>query len=103
MTSLLQTLHKKLLRDTLGRTQRENLARLIGKLLPDKNTTVLDIGCGNGFFSHDLMTIKPNLRIIGIETVTRNESYIQQCAYDGSTVPFADKSFDYTMLINVLH
>jgi ubiquinone/menaquinone biosynthesis C-methylase UbiE len=101
--SILKALHKRLLRDTLGRTQRENLARLISSLLPDREAAVLDIGCGNGLFSRDLMTMKPNLHIIGVETVTREDSYIRQSAYDGNILPFADKSFDYAMLINVLH
>lgn len=96
-------LHKKLLRDTLGRTQRTNLVRLVGASLPDRKASVLDIGCGNGLFSRDLMAAKPGLNITGVETKARPDCVIQHCVYDGKHLPFPDKHFDYVLLINVLH
>ena len=95
--------HKRLLRDTLGRTQRINLVRLISESLPDQGASVLDIGCGNGLFSRDLMAVKPNLSIIGVETKAQSECLIKHFVYDGRKLPFEDKSFDYALLINVLH
>jgi ubiquinone/menaquinone biosynthesis C-methylase UbiE len=49
------------------------------------------------------MNTKPNLRIKGVETLAPVDSFIEQSTYDGIRLPFADKSFDYAMLINVLH
>jgi ubiquinone/menaquinone biosynthesis C-methylase UbiE len=95
--------HKRLLRDTLGRTQRVNLVRVISSSLPDRSAQVLDIGCGNGLFSHDLMAVKPNLNIVGVETKAHPDCHIKNRVYDGENLPFPDKSFDYALLINVLH
>lgn len=103
MKRLLLTLHTKLLRNTLGVTQRNNIIRYISPLLGDAPASVLDIGCGNGSFSHHLMQAKPNLSITGVETVVRPDCAIPHQPYDGHTLPFADKSFDYVILINVLH
>jgi ubiquinone/menaquinone biosynthesis C-methylase UbiE len=103
MKNIILSLHTKLLRNTLGKTQRDNLVRYISPLLPDENIAVLDIGCGNGSFSHALMQAKPALHITGVETVARPECLITHRTYDGHTLPFPDKSFDYVMLINVLH
>ena len=95
-------IHKKLLRDTLGRVQRENLVRVIGGFLPE-SARILDIGCGNGSFAHDLMKAKPRLNIVGVETRPHPNCLIQQCVYDGENLPFAEGHFDYVLLINVLH
>jgi ubiquinone/menaquinone biosynthesis C-methylase UbiE len=103
MINVLRTAHKKLLRDTLGHTQHENLVRYIAPLLPDNAAEVLDIGCGNGLFSHLLLSAKPNLRIKGVEAVMRPDCRIECYSYDGNRLPVADKSFDYALLINVLH
>ncbi len=103
MKQLLLTLHTKLLRNTLGVTQRNNIIRYMSPLFDDAPATVLDIGCGNGSFSHHLMEAKPNLKITGVETVQRPDCIIPNQKYDGTTLPFADKSVDYVILINVLH
>jgi len=95
--------HKRLLRDTLGRTQRANLVRLISGFLPNQKADVLDIGCGNGLFAYDLMAAKPFLKIVGVETKAHPDCLIKQCVYDGQSLPFQDKRFDYVLLINVLH
>jgi ubiquinone/menaquinone biosynthesis C-methylase UbiE len=96
-------MHKRLLRDTLGRTQRANLVRLISTFLPDQNTRVLDVGCGNGLFARDLMAAKPCLNITGGGENDHRDCLIRQCVYDGWNLPFPDKRFDYVLLINVLH
>lgn len=98
-----QKLHEKLLRNTLGRTQRLNLVRSVCSFLPNHKATVLDIGCGNGLFSRDLLAAKPRLRIVGVETKLRSDCHIKCCVYDGQHLPFRDKQFDYVLLINVLH
>jgi ubiquinone/menaquinone biosynthesis C-methylase UbiE len=98
-----QKLHEKLLRNTLGRTQRLNLVRSVCAFLPNHKAKVLDIGCGNGLFARDLMAAKPRLRIVGAETKFRADCRIKCCVYDGKHLPFRDKQFDYVLLINVLH
>jgi tRNA G46 methylase TrmB len=86
--------HKRLLRDTLGRTQRVNLVRLIAASLPDRSARVLDIGCGNGLFARDLMAAKPDLNIVGVETKAHPDCLIKHCVYDGKNLPFRDQRFD---------
>lgn len=98
-----QKLHEKLLRDTLGRTQRLNIVRSVSGFLPNHKASILDIGCGNGLFARDLMATKPHLRIVGVETKPRTDCRINCCVYDGKRLPFQDGQFDYALLINVLH
>ena len=93
LKALVKKLHKRMLRDTLGSTQRANLVRHICTLLPDRNVSILDMGCGNGLFSRDLRAAKPNINIIGVETKVNPACVINQCAYNGSNLPFPDKIF----------
>lgn len=68
----------------------------------DKNSKLLDLGCGNGLISQKLqqegfectpidlanLSIVPNMAVV---------------IYDGISIPFEDKYFDTTLLLTVLH
>jgi ubiquinone/menaquinone biosynthesis C-methylase UbiE len=96
-------LHQRLLRDTLGQVQHDNLVAYVSSLLPPTAAKILDIGCGNGMFARKLMSAKPGLQITGIEVTSQPNCLIDCHQYDGNLVPFDDDAFDYAMLINVLH
>ena len=65
--------------------------------------TVLDIGCGDGQLALALMKLRPDLKIEGVDVVARPKTLIPVAQYDGIKLPFADKSFDYVTIVDVLH
>lgn len=65
--------------------------------------TVLDIGCGDGQLAKALMELRPDLKVEGVDVVARPKTLIPVAQYDGVTLPFADKSFDYVTIVDVLH
>src|SRR5262245_55232372 len=103
MTISFAQIHKRLLRDTLGATQIANLVKYISPLLPVSGAKVLDIGCGNGAFAHKLISSNHGIHITGIEVKSQPNCLIDCHTYDGVVVPFGDNTFDYALLINVLH
>jgi SAM-dependent methyltransferase len=96
--TLIKLLHDRLV---FGRRVRV-LSDSIAKLIPP-GSSVLDIGCGSGQLAFQTMQSRPTLSIRGIETSPRTECLIECAAYDGSTVPHGDGSFDCCMFIDVLH
>jgi SAM-dependent methyltransferase len=99
----LRFVHKKLLRDTLGVTQHQNIVNNVAPLLDADAATAVDIGCGDGIFSSLLAKARPGLKILGVEIRARPGCRIECITYDGVTLPFPDKSYDYALLINMLH
>lgn len=72
------------------------------KLLPATGT-VLDVGCGNGVISRQIMDARPQLSIRGIDVLKRPACAITMETYDGQRFPFDDKSVDAVIFIDVLH
>lgn len=72
-------------------------------------SVVLDIGCGKGFFLHDLQNRIPGITIAGLDI----SSYAKDKAMDSVkpfftvgnalALPYPDKSFDLVLAINVIH
>lgn len=65
--------------------------------------SALDIGCGDGKLALALMRMRPDLKVEGVEQSPQAGAPIAITAYDGLQLPFADKSFDYVTLVDVLH
>jgi SAM-dependent methyltransferase len=65
--------------------------------------TVLDLGCGDGQIATDLMRRRPDLACQGVDVLVRPVTHIAVSLYDGVTLPFADDSFDYVTIVDVLH
>lgn len=73
------------------------------------SSVVLDVGCGKGFFLHDLRTLLPGITVAGIDI----SSYAVENAMEDVTsflrtgnateLPYPDKSFDTVVAINILH
>jgi SAM-dependent methyltransferase len=74
----------------------------IAGLLPH-NTTVLDVGCGDGLLSRSIMESRPDVAIAGLDVLTRAETHIPVQAFDGEVLPYDDRSFDFVMFVDVLH
>jgi ubiquinone/menaquinone biosynthesis C-methylase UbiE len=71
-------------------------------MLP-RDTTVLDVGCGDGLLDRMLMNARPDLRIEGIDVLLRPQTHIPVTLFDGRRIPHPDKSFDAVTFVDVLH
>lgn len=74
----------------------------IVRSLPQSGT-VLDVGCGNGEIAHAAMQVQPGLQFEGIDVFLRPHVAIPAKAYDGQTIPYEDRSFDWVTIVDVLH
>ena len=79
------------------------LADAVAPLIPADARTVLDIGCGDGTIAGLLSERRPALAIEGVEVIPRPSCRIPCRAFDGSQLPFADRSFDVCLFVDVLH
>jgi SAM-dependent methyltransferase len=78
----------------------------IARLLPRSGScSIIDIGAGDGFLGAILERYRPETCVVGVETHIRQlrRSDFKMVKFDGLAAPFADKSFDYALLCNVLH
>jgi SAM-dependent methyltransferase len=78
------------------------LAGHLADSIPSRGS-VLDVGTGDGSLATLLMGLRPDLRIEGVDVMPRPEMHIPVTIYDGKTLPFTDKSFDYVTIVDVLH
>jgi SAM-dependent methyltransferase len=65
-------------------------------------TSILDVGSSNGRLAQKL-TAGLDVRLRGVDVHVQPHAAIDIDEYDGKTLPFADRSFDCVMLIDVLH
>lgn len=79
------------------------LTRQISELLPAGPHSGLDIGCGSGEILRLLKEKRSELELIGCEVIARDDTLIPIVQYDGKSLPFEDKFFDFTMMVDVLH
>tara|TARA_R110002111_G_scaffold262504_1_gene338899 strand:- start:69063 stop:69605 length:543 start_codon:yes stop_codon:yes gene_type:complete len=71
-------------------------------LLP-KEGLVLDVGCGDGLLGSLLQSKTQGVELKGLDVLVRKQTRIPVIPFDGSTIPFEDKSVDTILLIDVLH
>lgn len=96
--SLLDAVHE---RWVVGRRVRVLAERLAG-IVPD-GARVLDVGCGDGALAHQLLALRPDLEVRGIDLFIRPHTWIDVATFDGQTIPFDRGEFDVVMFIDVLH
>lgn len=78
------------------------LARALAGAIPGPGR-VLDLGCGDGQIATELMQLRPDLALEGVDVLLRPVTHIPVTLYDGAVLPFADQSFDYVTIVDVLH
>jgi ubiquinone/menaquinone biosynthesis C-methylase UbiE len=82
----------------------DQLVRLFGERLRRFEVPqVLDVGCGHARITARLKEMFPAASFRGVDVVVRPGSSIEVIGYDGTTLPFPDKSMDVVLLIDVLH
>ena len=79
------------------------LADNIAEMIPDGAATLLDVGCGDGTLARSITQHRPGLRATGAEIRARPYTAIPVREFDGRILPFADRSHDVVMLVDVLH
>lgn len=100
--NLLESIYDRLVgRRVFGR-RVETLCNHFAELLP-QGASILDVGCGNGLVAHVLGQRRPDLTLQGIDVLVQERTYIPVERFDGQTFPFADRSFDVVMFVDVLH
>lgn len=75
----------------------------------NKNSSILDIGCGKGFMLFDLISEIPGMNIAGIDiseyaiqnAKTEVKNFLQ--VGNATNLPFKDSSFDVVISINTIH
>ena len=84
-----------------GRRARVLAESLAAKIPP--NSSVLDIGCGDGTIASLIMELNPKVTIQGIEFAERPSCRIACKPFDGKSIPHPAGSFDACMFVDVLH
>jgi SAM-dependent methyltransferase len=78
------------------------LAEMLAAQIP-QCASVLDIGCGDGTIGSLIAQLRPDISIQGVEFLVRPGCKIECRAFDGSSLPFPDSSFDVCFFVDVLH
>lgn len=78
------------------------LAAHFARLAPG-DSSLLDVGCGDGELSAELGRRRADLRIRGIDVHVRPDTAIPVDAFDGETIPSPDASHDIVLFVDVLH
>ncbi len=80
------------------------LAKNLANLLPEGEALKgLDVGCGSGEVAYLVREYRPEIELEGIDVLVRSLPQIPVRQFDGKTLPFPDRSFDFIMLVDVLH
>lgn len=102
---------EQLLHDLRRRWRRERRRRKVGRaydmaleianVIP-RLSSVLDVGCGNGYITHHLSAMLGS-SVVGIDLGEATEASIDYRRFDGRCFPVEDQSFDAISLCYVLH
>ncbi|MEI6797826.1 MAG: class I SAM-dependent methyltransferase [Pseudomonadota bacterium] len=65
--------------------------------------SVLDVGCGDGTVALSILSHRPDLNIVGVDVFLRPKVAIPAIIYNGTKIPYDTKTFDYVMIVDVLH
>ncbi len=79
------------------------LAEAIAGAIPAGARDVLDVGCGDGTIAALLQQHRPELSVTGVDVMVRPDTKVPVQEFDGVHLPFADRSFDVVMFVDVLH
>ncbi|HXZ54690.1 MAG TPA: class I SAM-dependent methyltransferase [Burkholderiales bacterium] len=77
----------------------------LAALLPIGSCTIIDIGSGSGLIGEAIASLLPGKSVTGVDVAARTKAdlSIPFARFDGSRLPFRDRSFDCALFCNVLH
>jgi SAM-dependent methyltransferase len=78
-----------------------DMALEIARLLP-LSSSVLDVGCGNGYIAHHLSALL-GTRVLAMDVNEAVEAPVEFRRFNGREFPVADQSFDAALFCYVLH
>lgn len=88
----------------ISQRRRKVIVNLLAQLLPNNRPLIgLDVGCGKGEITKGVQQASCDIKITGIDVIKRKNAAIDVIEFDGKKIPFKDKSYDFTMLVDVLH
>lgn len=98
------------LRERFGRTAfysryKVVLARCLAERLPERGACrLLDVGTGDGELAR-VLGFRPMTTVVGVETHVRrsHRPAVPAAVFDGRRLPFADGTFDVSLVCDVLH
>jgi SAM-dependent methyltransferase len=76
-------------------------AEALGDYL-NQGDSVLDVGCGTGYLSAHVQEMY-GVRPYAVDVVDFRQAEVPFQRFDGTSIPFPDKSFDHAVLSEVLH
>jgi SAM-dependent methyltransferase len=99
---LVTHLHQNLVFDRRTNKLADALKSLIGSA-GSESLKGLDVGAGSGVLASLLSSDNSKLKLTGIDLIVRPETKIPVTKFDGLNIPFENKSFDFSMIVDVLH
>jgi len=90
--------HHRTSRIPYGQRITSSLASHIGHA-----DSLLDVGCGDGHNTRALADLVGATRVVGADVLVRPTAVIDVHQYDGTHLPFPDRSFDAVSVVDVLH
>ena len=96
--SWIEALHERYVTGRRVRVLAGHLARTI-----PEDGTVLDVGSGDGQVALELIRRRPGLQVEGLEVHLRPQARLAAGAFDGRSIPRADRSHDVVLYVDVLH
>ena len=78
------------------------LADRLAPRIPEGART-LDLGCGDGRIGAAVQAARPDVSVRGADVLERPQTFLEVDVFDGKTLPYADRTFDAVLLVDVLH
>lgn len=96
-------LHSHVHRMLIGRRRIHSLCRALSPHLQGSQR-LIDLGCGDGRLSHELLKKNPQLQIQGFDVLERPAHKVFPIhRYDGTQLPVSNQGADTVLLVDVLH
>jgi SAM-dependent methyltransferase len=96
--NIIERIHDRYIKGRRVRVIASRLAPLVPRA-----ARVLDVGSGDGRIAKEIARLRPDLTIAGVDVLMRADARIPVTAFDGTHLPFDDKSFDAILFVDVLH
>lgn len=78
------------------------LAAHFAALIPQGHS-VLDVGAGDGLIDALILDRRSDLTVSGVDVLVRADAHIPVAAFDGTRLPYPDRSWDTVLFCDVLH